>query len=80
MSSCPGIYNHPLLVDDGHRALLDLGERSRDPFRLGHGGTTRHHRLSSAELKAMYPDTEIEAMKRVIYDALRRYPFVTLPA
>jgi phosphomannomutase / phosphoglucomutase len=25
-------------------------------------------------------DDEIEAMKRVIYDALRRYPFVTLPA
>jgi phosphomannomutase/phosphoglucomutase len=25
-------------------------------------------------------DTEIEAMKRVIYGALRRYPFVTLPA
>ncbi len=25
-------------------------------------------------------DAEIEAMKRVIYDALRRYPFVTLPA
>jgi phosphomannomutase/phosphoglucomutase len=27
-----------------------------------------------------HTDTEIEAMKRVIYDALRRYPFVTLPA
>jgi phosphomannomutase len=25
-------------------------------------------------------DDEIEQMKRVIYDALRRYPFVTLPA
>ncbi|PYN68818.1 MAG: phosphomannomutase, partial [Candidatus Rokuibacteriota bacterium] len=24
-------------------------------------------------------DGEIEAMKRVIYDALRKYPFVTLP-
>jgi phosphomannomutase/phosphoglucomutase len=27
-----------------------------------------------------HTDAEIEAMKRVIYDALRRYPFVTLPA
>ena len=27
-----------------------------------------------------HTDAEIEAMKRVIYDALRRYPFVTLPS
>jgi phosphomannomutase/phosphoglucomutase len=27
-----------------------------------------------------HTDEEIEAMKRVIYDALRRYPFVTLPS
>ena len=25
-------------------------------------------------------EAEIDAMKRVIYDALRRYPFITLPA
>jgi Phosphoglucomutase/phosphomannomutase, C-terminal domain len=25
-------------------------------------------------------DAEIDAMKRVIYEALRHYPFVTLPA
>lgn len=27
-----------------------------------------------------HTDYELEQMKRVIYDALRRYPFVTLPA
>ena len=68
-------------VDDGILAsakIIEVAARSPEPISRMFDSVP--HLRATPELKAMCPDAEIDAMKRVIYDALRRDPFVTLPA